>query len=128
MYAGAAASLVGAIIGLTMGVSKTAIHNAAPNLTPAQVNTARGVAIAFIVVVGLIGVALWLVIARGVMRGRNWARITGTVFFGLDTLSLLLGLRRPEAALVKAYPVLVWLIGLGAVIYLWQRESSRYLT
>lgn len=128
MYAGAVASLIGVVIGLTEGVSKTKIHNAAPNLTPSQVNTAASVAIVSAVVVGVLGVALWLIIARACARGGSWARVTGTVLFGLDTLILLLGLKRPEVALVRAYPVLIWLIGLGAVIFLWRGESSRYFS
>lgn len=128
MYAGAVASLIGVVVGLVEGVSKSAIHKAAPKLTPAQVSTAASVALVFVIVAGLIGVALWLVIARASARGKNWARITGTVFFGLETLSLVLGLARPEAAAVKIYPVLIWLIGLGAVFFLWRRESSSYFS
>jgi hypothetical protein len=128
MYAGAAASLVGVIIGLATGVSKSAIHNAAPKLTPSQVNSAANVALVSVIVGGLIGVALWFVIARLCARGSNAARITGTVFFGIDTLSFLIGMTRPGVATVKIYPLVVWLIGLGAVIYLWRRDSSNFFS
>jgi hypothetical protein len=126
MYAGAVASLIGLIIGLTMGVSKSAIHKADPNLTPTQVTSATHVALIFAIVTGLIGIAIWLIIARACSRGSNGARITGTVFFGIDTISFLLNLVRPDAATVKIYPLVVWLIGLGAVFYLWRRESSQF--
>jgi hypothetical protein len=128
MYAGAVASLIGVVVGLTQGVSKSAIHKAAPNLTTSQVNTAASLAVITSVVFGIIGIALWLVIARASARGRNWARITGTVFFALETLSLLLGLARPQVTLVKVFPILIWLIGLGAVIFLWRPDSSRYFS
>jgi hypothetical protein len=128
MYLGAVASLAGVIIGLLRGISKSAIEKAAPNLTASQVNTAASVALVSIVIVGIIGIGAWIWIAQASKKGSNAARITGTVFFGLDTLSLLLGLRRPENALVKGYPIVIWLIGLAVVILLWQRESTRFFT
>lgn len=128
MYAGAAASLIGLIIGLTTGVSKTAIHNAYPNLTTTQVNNAAHFAVASSIIAGVIGIAIWLMIARFCSRGSNGARITGTVFFGIDTLILLLGFARPEVALDKIYPLVVWLIGLGATVYLWRRDSSAFFS
>jgi hypothetical protein len=128
MYLGAVASLAGVIIGLLRGISKSAIEKAAPNLTPSQVNTAASVALVSIVIVGVIGIGAWIWIAQASKKGSNAARITGTVFFGLDTLSLLLGLRRPENALVKGYPIVIWLIGLAVIILLWQRESTRFFT
>ena len=45
-----------------------------------------------LVVVGLIGIALWIWMAQMNKRGRNWARITSTVFFALDTLGAIGGL------------------------------------
>jgi hypothetical protein len=126
MYAGAVASLIGMVITLTTGVSKSAIHKADPSLTTTQVNNAASFAVVLGVVGGVIGIAVWLVIARFCLRGSNGARITGTVFFGIDTLALLLGFARPEVALDKIYPLLVWLIGLGATIYLWRRDSGAF--
>jgi hypothetical protein len=128
MYLGAVASLAGVIIGLLLGVSKSDIKKAAPNLTPSQVSTAASVALVAVVIVGLISIAAWIWIALASKRGSNAARITGTVFFGLETLSLLAGLRRPENALVKGYPVVIWLIGLAVIILLWRRESTRFFT
>jgi hypothetical protein len=128
MYAGAVASLIGMVITLTTGVSKSAIHKADPSLTTTQVNNAASFAVVLGVVGGVIGIAVWLVIARFCLRGSNGARITGTVFFGIDTLALLLGFARPEVALDKIYPLLVWLIGLGATVYLWRRDASAFFT
>jgi hypothetical protein len=128
MYAGAAASLIGMIVVLSTGVSKSAIHNAHPNLTPTQVDNVARFAVFSGVVGGVIGIAVWLVIARLSLRGSNAARVTGTVFFGIDTLVLLLGFVRPEVTLDRIYPLLVWLIGLGATVYLWRRDASAFFT
>jgi len=58
--------------------------------------------------------------------GKSWARIAATVLFGLDTLLLLLGVARAGAAAGTLVSILTWLIGLGAVIYLWRKDASAY--
>jgi hypothetical protein len=127
MYAGAAVSAVSLIITLlTVGSLKTAIHNANPSLTASKLHSAEVAAIVVAIVFGLIGIGLWLWMARANKAGKNWARITATVFFGLDTLSVLAGLRQAEPALSRAVSLLVWLAGLGAVVLLWQKISSAY--
>jgi hypothetical protein len=50
------------------------------------------------------------------------------VLFGLDTLFLLLGVARAGAAASSLVSILTWLIGLGAVILLWRKDSSDYFT
>jgi hypothetical protein len=78
------------------------------------------------VIGGVIGALIWLFIALNCKRGRNWARITGTVFFGIATLDTLFGFSEPYGPGVKLFAVLVWLIGLAVVILLWQGISSAY--
>jgi hypothetical protein len=80
------------------------------------------------VLVGVVAIALWLWMARANAAGRNYARISGTVFFGLNTVFLLLSLARPHASLGLVFNVLVWLAGLGAVIMLWRSESRPYFS
>jgi hypothetical protein len=80
------------------------------------------------VLVGVIAIGLWLWMARACAAGRNYARITGTVLFGLNSLFLLLSLARPHASLGLVFNVLVWLAGLGAVIMLWRRESAPWFS
>lgn len=128
MYAGAATSVLSIVIILAAGISKDRIHQAAPKLTPSQVNSVHSVLIASVVLTGVIGTGLWLLNAWGCSRGANWARILGTVFFGINTLSVFAGLSRQEPALDRLYPFLPWLIGAGAVYFLWQRESSEFFT
>ena len=60
--------------------------------------------------------------------GKSWARIVATVLFGLDTLFLLLGVARAGAAAGTLVSILIWLIGLGATILLWRKDSSEYIT
>jgi hypothetical protein len=127
MYAGAALSLVELIVGLiTIGSVRSAIRKAFPHYTASQLHAAEVTSVAVGVVVGLISIGLWVWMARANGAGHNYARITGTVFFGLNTLFLLLSLARPHASLGFIFNILVWLVGLGAVIMLWRKESGPY--
>jgi len=127
MYAGAALSLIELIVSLvTVASLKTAILKKFPNYTSAQVHSAETAIVAGVVIEAVIAIGLWIWMARANRAGKNWARITATVFFGLDTLSLLAALRQAEPALSRTISLLTWLVGLGAVILLWQKISSAY--
>ena len=129
MYVGAALSVIEFIVGLaTIGSIKTAIKKAYPHYTASQVHSLEVASIVIGVLVGLISVGLWLWMARANAAGRNYARITGTVFFGLSTLFLLGSVRSPHVGLGLIFNVLVWLAGLGAVIMLWRRESAPWFS
>ena len=127
MYAGAALSAVQIIISLTtVGSLKSAIKKADPSFTPAQIHSAQVFGVALVVIVGLIGIGLWLWMAWANGRGKSWARIVATVLFGLSTLGLLTSFIRPSASLGLVISFLSWLVGLGAILFLWRKESSAY--
>ena len=127
MYVGAAVSTVSLVISLvSISGTKEAIRKARPSLTAAQVNQLNTFIIALAVVSGVIGVALWLWMARANSQGRNWARILSSVLFGLATLDMFGVLSQPKTVLGLVFPVLTWLVGLGAVILLWRRDSTEF--
>jgi len=124
MYGGAAFALVyavGVIIVASTIISKHPLQAAAHH------TTVGGVA-ALTVVLSVIEIALWLGIARACRAGRSWARVTGTVLFGLHTLGFLgvLVSKHPGLGLTKVLTTLGWLIACGAVVFLWQRPSSAF--
>lgn len=127
MYAGAVLSVVELIIGLTtIGSLRSVLKTTNPNLTANQVHAALVAGVALAVVSGLIGVGLWLWMASANRAGKGWARTVATVFFALNTLEVILQVARPHALLSLVFTFLIWLVGLGAVILLWRRESSSY--
>jgi hypothetical protein len=127
MYAGAVATIVGVVIEiLTVGATKNAIATRSRHLTASQLNASQHVLIAGFVIGGLIAVAAWIFHARACQRGQAWARITGTVLFGLCTVEALGAAVSPVAVAVKAWWPVIWLAGLVAVIFLWQRASTAF--
>jgi hypothetical protein len=127
MYAGAVVSAIEIIISLTtIGSLKSAIEKAYPHDTAAYVHTLEVEGVAGLVISGLLGVGLWILMARMNLAGRSWARIVATVLFAINTLELLSIFVRPNATLGVAFAVLLWLIGLGAIVFLWRGESSAY--
>jgi hypothetical protein len=127
MYAGAVVSALSLIVGLaTVGSVKTSLHKSNPSLTASQLHNLQDVVIVGSVVIGIISIGLWVWMALMNKRGRAWARIVATVLFGLDTLFLLLGVAREGAAASSLVSILTWLIGLGAIIFLWRKDSSEY--
>ena len=90
MDAGAAVSTVPLIVALAYSGDIKAYHIAPSGhrLTAAQIIQWRPLIITVVIVIGLIGPALWLWMARADGQGRNWARTLSTVLFALATLRL----------------------------------------
>jgi hypothetical protein len=129
MYAGAGLTAIELIVYLaTISSLRNAIHKAFPTYSATRVHQVEVSSIIFTLVILLIAIGLWIWMARASAAGRNYARITGTVFFGLNTLNVLLQLARPHASVALVVILLVWLAGLGAVIMLWRRESGEYFS
>lgn len=127
MYVGAAVTTVSLVISLAdIGGTKAAIRKARPSWTATQVNQFDRFIVITAVVSGLIGIALWLWMARANGQGKSWARIVSTVLFGLATLDLVGVLTEPKTVLGLVFPLLTWLVGLGAIWLLYRRDSTAF--
>jgi hypothetical protein len=131
MYAGAVLSAVQfVLVLLTRGSLRSAIVQAARqahrHLTPSQIHAAEVFEIVFLVVIGIIAVGLWVWMARANAKGRSWARVVASVLFGLDTFLVLLTVARPHVGIGLGLGGLIWLVGLGAIVLLWQCASTAY--
>ena len=128
MYVGLAASLLGIVVDLTtLSATRSEILKRNPGYTAVQLNNAEHLEIGLFIAGGLIGAALWLWMAQSCRAGKSWARVVSTVFVGIDTLSVLVGATAVQGGgLSRIYGFIVWVIGLIAVILLWQRASSAY--
>jgi hypothetical protein len=127
MHAGAVASLLGIVLDLaTINATQDAMHHRFPTLTSSQLSAQQIPLVVGWLVGGLLAVALWVIIGRACSAGLSWARILGTVLFGIATIEALANLAVPEAALVKIYWFVVWAIGLVTVVLLWQSQAGAF--
>jgi len=119
MYAGAGLAVV---LGVTIALTThgRTLHVGDPASGAYKAGYVIGGAIT-----GLITGGLWLWMAWANKRGRSWARILSTVFFGVLTLYAAASLVALPAA-PKTVILLEWAVGLAAVVFLWQRQSSDY--
>jgi|CZKW01.1.fsa_nt_gi hypothetical protein len=127
MYAGAALEVISLVLYLlSIGSIRTAIHKKEPAWDTSKVHAYLTAVVSADLIVAVISIALWLWMAWANKRGSNWARGVASVLFGLNTLFLVLGLAQTHTALTLLLPALVWLAGLGAIVFLWQKDSSAY--
>jgi hypothetical protein len=127
MYAGAALSAIVVIVTLvTIASLKVNILAHYPHYTATQRHTAEVAAVISSIIGGLIAIGLWLWMAWANLRGRNWARIVAAVFFGINTLDLIVSFARVHAVGSVIVSILVWLVGLGAIVLLFNKESAAY--
>ena len=127
MYTGAAVSTV-SLISLPGRYRRHEVRDQEGAAQPhrAQVNQLNTFIISLAIISGLVGIALWLWMARANGQGRNWAPILSSVLFGLATLDLFGVITQPKTVLGLVFPVLTWLLGLGAVVLLWRPDSTAF--
>lgn len=127
MYVGALLCAVHAVIYVVAaGAQKSAIARRYPHLTPHHLATLTHIAVITDAVVAAIGAILFVWIARWCLKGRNGARITGTVLFAIAVLGAAYDFISPATTLNRILVVPGVLTGLTAVVLLWQRRSSAY--
>jgi len=135
MYAGAAVSAAGLIIGLTLIVVDIQVAVSGQFLGR-SLAAQKPFVITVSIVFGLAVIALWLWMARANGRGRNWARILSTVLFVLATLQLPGAFTQPVSHAGFGVTVLyyggvepfvaAWLVGAAAVWLLWRPASTAF--
>jgi serine/threonine kinase PknH len=123
MYAGAAYALVWTIGTIAVAASIVRHH-------PVVNDHRLAGAVTLALLLCAAEIALWLGIARACRRGRRGARMAGTVLFALHTAGMLGVVASSQAGLgpAKVLSLIGWLIGLGAVVALWQRPSSAFFS
>lgn len=134
MLAGAVLSLISILLSFTM---KDEIRNAVIEANNKQTGTkkldASGIdaAVTFAmvagVVIGLIGVGLWLWMARANKNGKKWARIVATVLCVLSVLSFVSSVSQGTApGLSLVISALITLVGIAAAVLLWNKANRAY--
>lgn len=131
MYAGAAMNAISLTVALaSIGALRTTIEKDSPGLASSQVNANVHMFIVTTIIGNLIGFGLWIWMAFMNRAGKDWARITGTVFFGIDIVGglvfFLIEATGWETTWSRGITIIICLIGLRAVILLWRKESTAF--
>jgi len=138
MYVGAAVALVGEITAVSLsGGIKTEIFNrerttshevgAYFNNYPQLHGLATG-SYLLLVVAGLISVLLWVWMAWANHRANGWARIAASVLFAFMTVEAAISRgESPVPPVAVVFIVAEWVVGLGAIVLLWRRETTAYI-
>lgn len=128
MKVGAGLSVLGLLMSLFMrGAVRDAVEKSNNgSLSADQIDAAVTIGTATGIVFGLIGVGLWLWMASANGKGKSWARIVATVFFGFSVLGLLSTLIQPGPVLTKLVTVVTTLLGAYIIVLLYKKESSEF--
>jgi hypothetical protein len=79
-----------------------------------------------------IAVGLWIWMSTAIGGGAHWARVTGTVLFGVASLGLLVDLlilvdsSEAVAAAAIGFDFIDWCVGLCVVIIIWQKRNAAF--
>src|SRR5262249_2275212 len=135
MYAGAAVSAVGLIIGLALLIvdMQTAVRG---QFLGRNLAAYKPFVITVSIAFGLVVISVWLWMARANGQGRNWARIVSTVLSVLATLQLRGAFTQPVSHAGSGVTVLyygavvpfvaAWLVAAAALWLLWCPASTAF--
>ncbi len=131
MWAGAALSVVSLLVGLlSLGSIKNNIRDSLDDngsYTQSDLDTAYHVAVVTLIVVGIVGIAVWLWMARANGEGRRAARIIASVLGGLNILSFLLMLAQGQATSIEVlFQAVSVVLAISILFLLWRRESTDF--
>lgn len=132
MYVGAALSVVGVLVAIVMKSQihdrvRQALKDAGKSADTSQVHSIMVVTLGGFVIVGLIGVALWLFMAWANGKGKSWARIVATILGVLNVLSFLGSfVQHSTTPLGVVVGLINVLLAIVILVLLWRKESSDY--
>ena len=131
MYGGAALSLAAAIADIATKNELRQVIADTP-MSRNLIGTATTATIFMAAAVNLVGVVLWLLMARWSQKGSITARALACVLFGLRTVAALIGpgelsALSPWPVAVRVLTALGWLVGLAVIVCLWRRSSTAFI-
>jgi hypothetical protein len=132
MWLGAALSLLSGVLGFFMQDQireevDRQIERQGANASGLDADTFVTIGLVAGVIGAVIGATLWIVHAVATRKGKQWARITGTVLCAISVLFFLISLVQPAPALSRGMGVLQQLLGLAAAVLIWLRPSSEFV-
>ena len=120
-------ALVGVVVALgSQDALRSAMVKASPTLDQSSLDLAVKVGVGVSVVSGVVFAIVWGVLARLLLRGKNWARIVVWVFAGISVVTGLVGLARAANGLNLAVGLLDLCLDAAIIVLLARRSSSEF--
>jgi hypothetical protein len=127
MYAGAALELLALIVALLTTASlKAGILQGHRDDNPPFTHATELVRTVPLAVGALIAMCLWLWMAWANGQGRPWARVVSAVFFGINTVDLLISWRLLHATPDLIVGGVIWLAGLAALVLICSGDAAPF--
>lgn len=128
MWVGAALTGIGVISTFFQrDAIRDAIRDSDDSLTADELDTAVNVGITISVVIGLIGIGLWLWMAQTNGQGKPWARTVATVLGGLNVLSALFNVAGGQMTAVSAiFTAISLALAVSILILLYRPDANRF--
>jgi hypothetical protein len=130
MYAGFVVTLLDAVLSMTafgQYDNQVGVANAAGRTAAADNANSMSGAVAVGMIADFLGLVCWIWLAMACRRGSGWTRIAGTVLLGIYSLCALFVLFGTRHDLGPQFTtVVVWGIGVAAVISLWSQQAREF--
>lgn len=128
MYAGAALSVLNIIVSL---LSKDAIKDSirdrlGDGATTKEIDDAFAGFNVQTILGGIIGIALWVLMAKMNESGKSWARIVATVLGAINVIGFLIGLAFGSTPILLLVGLVSVALAAFILFLLWKKESSDY--
>jgi hypothetical protein len=125
MYFGAGLAVLNILLALTQKdeIRKRVAENDS-TLSKDEIDAAVNAGLVFGIILGLVGVGLWIWMASANGQGKTWARTTATVFGGLNILGFFLGLAMGNQAPLQSVMAAISVALAAAILYLLYRPDS----
>lgn len=131
MWAGAVVQLLSTVPSLFMRdqmreIAEDSLRDSGASYDQSAVDMAVNIGLGVGLFMGILGAALWILMAFLTGKGKDWARIVATVLFGVFVVSFLCSFAQPNPPLTMVLNVVLLLIGAAAVFFLWRKDSTEW--
>jgi uncharacterized membrane protein (UPF0136 family) len=128
LYGLAGLGILNTLLSFTMKAQiRDAIRDRYPDYTADELDSTVNAFLGIAVVVGIVFALIYVLLARKVLQGRNWARIVATILLAFNALNLL-SVGQPQPALLRALGVIAALAAIAALVFLWRRQASEFFS
>lgn len=131
MWAGAVVQLLGMLPALFMRdemreIAEKSLEDSGASYDQSQVDMAVNIGLGLGLFMGVLGAALWILMAFLNAKGLGWARIVATILYAVFLVSFLCSFAQPNPPVTIVINVVVLVIGGVATFFLWQKDSTAW--